>query len=218
LGGKALCYEYTTHVPMIIFHPNTPENARGLKVDELVQSLDIAPTMLSLAGISVPEEFQGKDLKGILHGKIDPVREYIFTENLWSTPFGNPRCDAVQDKEWKYIRYYKNNNLSALRSREVASQLNIDPSLLVNTSAHDPDIALYRDFIELPLEGEPAVYEELFHLKTDPNETMNLINDKRYRNQLERMKKVWRTEVHSARGSGPPMVLRYTIDSRNASD
>ncbi len=218
LGGKALCYEYTTHVPMIIYHPMTPESARGVNVDELVQSIDIAPTMLSLAGIPIPDEFQGKDLKGILHGDIAPVREYIFTENLWSTPFGNPRCEAVQNKEWKYIRYYKNDMLSALKRIEVANQLHINPSLLLNTSAHDPDIALYRDFIESPLEGELTVYEELFHLATDPNESSNLANDSTHKDKLEMMRKVWKYEIQSARGSGPPLVLRYTIDSRNSFD
>jgi arylsulfatase A-like enzyme len=132
LGGKALCYEYTTHVPMIMYNPMAPKRSRGLQVDELVQSIDVAPTMLSLAGIPIPEEFQGKDLSGILKGDLTPVRKYIFTENLWSSPFGNPRCEAVQDKEWKYIRYYKNNNLPATRSIEVAKQLGIDQSKLVN--------------------------------------------------------------------------------------
>lgn len=57
-------------------------------------------------------------------------------------------------------------------------------------------IALYRDFIELPLEGEPPVYEELFHLSIDPNESLNLINDKKYRNHLERMRKAWKSQIH----------------------
>lgn len=218
LGGKALCYEYTTHVPLIVYNPMTPENNRGIQVDELVQSIDIGPTMLSLASIPIPDEFQGKDLSGILQGDIGPVREYIFTENLWSTPFGNPRCEAVQNKEWKYIRYYKNDMVSALKRIEVANQLKINPSLLLNTSAHDPDIALYRDFIDSPIEGELPVYEELFHLTSDPHELMNLADEIQYKNQLKLMQKVWESQIKFARGSGLPMVLRYTIDSRNEPD
>lgn len=216
LGGKALCYQYATHVPLIIFNPLAPKRAREKRIDELVQSIDIAPTMLSLAGVPAPYEFQGKDLSGMLNGAVTPVRDYIFTENLWSTQFGNPRCEAVQDKRWKYIRYYRNNTLPARRSAEVAGQLGLDKNFLLNTSAHDTDIAVYRDYIESPLEGEPPVYEELFDLSKDPHETTNLASDPAQAERLAMMRKVWKEQITFARGSGAPKVLRYTIDSRNA--
>ena len=37
---------------------------------------------------------------------------------------------------------------------------------------HDPDIVLYRTFIEDPIKGETPVFEELYHLSTDPDETL----------------------------------------------
>jgi arylsulfatase A-like enzyme len=215
LGGKALCYEYATHVPMIIYDPRVPSKARGKRVDALVQSIDIAPTMLSLAGIPRPVSFQGKDLSDILRGEVMPVRDYLYTENLWSTSFGNPRCEAVQNKQWKYIRYYQNNNLSALRRIEIAGQLGIDPAKMLNTSVHDPDIAVYRDYIESPLEGEMPVFEELFNLSKDPHETTNIANDHRYKTVLDKMRKAWHEQIVIARGKGSPKVCRYTTDSRN---
>ena len=33
LGGKALCYETVTHVPMIIYNPLLPQNKRNLKIN-----------------------------------------------------------------------------------------------------------------------------------------------------------------------------------------
>lgn len=215
LGGKALCYEYVTHVPMIIYDPLVPASVRRKRVDALVQTIDIGPTMLSLAGIPVPEEFQGRDLTGMLKGEAKQVREFLFTENLWSTPFGNPRCEAVQDKRFKYIRYYQNKNLSALRTAEVAGLFGIYKSKLLSTTPHDPDIAVYRDYVESPLEGEVPVYEELFDLQEDPHEAMNLANDSRYSRQLDKMRTIWKEQLISARGAGAPRVLRYTADSRN---
>ena len=213
LGGKALCYEVTTHVPMIIYNPKAPKKAKGSTSDALVQSLDIAPTMLSLAGIRIPEAFQGKDLTALVQGHEESVRNYIYTENLWSTQFGNPRCEAVQNIEWKYIRYYKNNTFPALKKIEIANKMGIDPSKMLY-AVHDPDIAVYRDYIESPLRGEKPVYEELFNLKTDPDETTNLISKEGYKKQLDTMRQAWSKEIKAARGEGNPKVYRYTVESQ----
>ncbi|WP_425236872.1 sulfatase-like hydrolase/transferase [Ulvibacterium sp.] len=212
LGGKALCYEVTTHVPLIIYDPTSKKSARGKKSDALVQSIDIAPTLLSMAGISVPSSYQGRDLTNILSEKEASVRNYLYTENLWSTHFGNPRCESVQNREWKYIRYYKNENLSALKKIEIAQKMGIPPTNMLY-KVHDSDIAVYRNYVEGPLQGEAAVYEELFNLNTDPDETINLVNDTSYSAKLVEMRTVWKREIQYARGEGFPKVVRYTADS-----
>ncbi len=213
LGGKALCYEITTHVPMIIFDPRMKKSMRGKKSDALVQSIDLAPTMLEMSGIEIPSSYQGTSLVKHLNDPTEKVREYVFTENLWSTQFGNPRCEAVQDQEWKYIRYYQNTNIPALTKIRVAKELGIDQNHMLY-STHDPDIALYRHFVESSLEGEAPVYEELYHLSVDPDETNNLSRKAQYEEVLEHMRVVWKAEITKARGEGAPRVLRYTVDSR----
>lgn len=212
LGGKAFCYEVTTHVPMIIFDPKSKKSTRGKTSDALVQSIDIAPTLLTMANVAIPESYQGKDLSGILAGSETTVRTFLYTENLWSTQFGNPRCEAVQDMEWKYIRYYKNENLSASKKIGTAKAMGINMNSMLY-KVHDPDIALYRDFVEGPLNGEQAVYEELFNLKNDPDETTNLAMEDIYNKVLLKMRTVWEKEIKMARGDHAPMVLRYTADS-----
>lgn len=214
LGGKAFCYEETTHVPMIIYDPRAGKPAQSITSDALVQSIDIAPTLLRLAGAERPASYQGKDLSGFLGGSSLPVRDYLYTENLWSTQFGNPRCESVQDKEWKYIRYYKNENFSARKKIATAKEMGI-PLTAMLYKVHDPDIATYRSYIEGPLNGEPAVYEELFHLKQDPRETTNLAQDPAFAEKLATMREVWSQEITKARGKGPARVLRYTADSES---
>ena len=211
LGGKALCYEIVTHVPMIIFNPRAPESAKGSVSDELVQTIDIAPTMLAYAGIKLPESYQGKALNALIGGGNQEVRNYLFTENLWSNHFGNPRCEAVQDKEWKYIRYYKNENLRASVKIETAKMLGIKQVDMMYKQ-YTPDIARYRNFVEAPLRGEEAVYEELYHLKEDPAETKNLAGKMQYKIKLEEMREAWEEKIQYARGEGVPKVLRYTSD------
>ena len=214
LGGKAFCYEITTHVPLLIFDPETKKSKRGSTSDALVQSIDIAPTLLARAGLNYPSSYQGKDLTPILSGDKNEVRQFVFTENLWSTQFGNPRSEAVQDNEWKYIRYYKNENFSAQKKIETAKALGIQMTSMLY-KVHDPDIAIYRSFIEGPLEGELPVFEELFNLKNDPDETTNLANNDKHQAQLNRMRKAWEVEIKNARGQGFPKVVRYTSDSES---
>ncbi|MGM8362059.1 sulfatase-like hydrolase/transferase [Flavobacterium sp. ARAG 55.4] len=211
LGGKALCYEKTTHVPFIVLDPKAPKKARGLKSDALVQTIDIAPTMLAMAGIAAPKEFQGKDISNLIKGGKEEPRDYLYTENLWSTHFGNPRCEAVQEKDWKYIRYYKNDNFSATKEIKYAKEIGMSVNDMLY-KMHDPEIAVYRDYIESSLNGEKPVYEELYNLKNDPHELHNLVNDKKYSTVLASLKKQWKVEIKNARGEGKAEVLRYTND------
>lgn len=212
LGGKALCYEQCTHVPMIVYNPLTSRKARGRVVDELVQTIDVAPTILSYGGIDIPKSYQGKDISGIIDASNNKVRDFLFTENMWSTQFGNPRCESVQNKEWKYIRYYKNENLSATAKIAAAKELGIKLKDMLY-AVHDPDIALYRTFVEGPLNGEEVVYEELYNLKEDPQEMNNLIENEKYTDKLEMLREQWGVLIKEARGAEKPKVVRYTADS-----
>lgn len=213
LGGKALCYEITTHVPFVVYNPKLKKKKRGVKNDALVQSIDVAPTILSLAGAPIPEAMQGKDLSKIISGEKIAVRDYVYTENLWSTQFGNPRCEAVQNKEWKYIRYYKNNTFPASKKIKTAKDLGIKEKNMLY-AVHDSDIAIYRDYIESPLQGEEPVYEELYNLKNDPSELHNVISKKEHNAILEQLRKEWKNQITIARGTENPKVYRYTIDSQ----
>lgn len=210
LGGKALCYEKVTHVPMIIYNPM---QEAGIKSDALVQTIDIAPTMLSLAGAEIPAGMQGHDLSPFIQGHQPNVRDYLYTENLWSTIFGNPRCEAVQTKEWKYIRYYKNDNISARYRVKLAKEYHIHQRVFLY-EVHEQQFAVYRQFVEGPLNGEPPVYEELYHLAEDPQEMHNLMNEPGHEAVINELKAAWQVEIKKARGTGNPKVDIYSnLDS-----
>ena len=213
LGGKALCYEVNTKVPMIIYNPNASKKRRGVRSNQLVQTIDIAPTMLQYAAIPIPKTYQGKPLNDVIDGDDIAVRDYLFTENLWSTHFGNPRCEAVQDKRWKYIRYYKNENFSAKYLIDTAKKFNVNLTSMLYAN-HDPQIAVYQSFINTPIEGEQPVYEELFDLSNDADEQFNLAANTTYTAKLEEMRSLWRTAIVEARGKDTPQIVRYTVESQ----
>ena len=135
----------------------------------------------------------------MIKGNNESIRDYLFTENLWSTHFGNPRCESVQNKQWKYIRYYKNENIYSKNVKAIAKDHNINLTKLLYGN-QDPQI---------------AVYEELYHLKTDPKEKNNLINNLDYNKELKIMRLAWREKINYARGEGKAKILRYTIDSKS---
>ena len=214
LGGKALCYEQTTHVPLIVYDPRVDADDVVHRSDALVQSIDLAPMMLAMAGVDIPETFQGEDISPLLDGsRADANRKFTFTENLWSTQFGNPRCEAIQTNDWKYIRYYRNDVFPALKKIEVAEQLGLQLNKMLY-AVHDSDIPVYMHNLDASLNGEPAVYEELFDLRNDPDELTNLADDAASRVTLNKMRGAWRDVLQSARGEGFPAVLRYTTESQ----
>ena len=214
LGGKALCYEVCTRVPMIIYNPMTSKKARGKISDALVQTIDIAPTMLYYAGIQVPKSYQGKSINSLVEGNNQSIHDYLFTENLWSTIFGTPRCESVQNREWKYIRYYKNDNFSARDFMATAKKHGVNMTSMLYAN-HDPQIAIYRSYIEGPLKGENPVFEELYYLKTDPIEKNNLALKLEFKETLINMRAIWKKKIIAARGDGESNIIRYTVDSES---
>lgn len=213
LGGKALCYEKTTKIPMMIFVPLALNGPKAGRSREMVQSIDIAPTMLDFAGIPIPESYQGKSLKPLLTGDMKSIREWVFTENIWATHFGNPPCQSVQNYEWKYIRYYKNESMSASRKVELSRAIGLKANDVLY-GVYDEDALRYRAYVEGPLEGETPIYEELYHLSVDPDETTNVINLEENREILQQMRSAWDKKIREARGDEKtPSVSRITKDS-----
>ncbi len=210
LGGKSLCYEICTRVPMIIYDPRAPKSQRYKDNNELVLSIDISKSILDYADVEAPESYQVQSLLPMLEGEKESVRDWLFTENLWSTQFGNPRCESVQNKEWKYIRYYKNENISAVdREREIKA-MGLPVNIIYQTNL--TDVITYRIFAEARFNGEEPVYEELFNLKDDPMESTNLISNNCYAELLQQLRDECDVQLKYARGEGAPRVCVTTVD------
>jgi arylsulfatase A-like enzyme len=74
-------YECLLHVPLIIVPPAGESVPRGTVVDGLVQSVDLFATMLSMAGLDVPQYTQGKDLMAwVRGGATQPLHDAVFAQ------------------------------------------------------------------------------------------------------------------------------------------
>lgn len=107
LGGKWLLYEESIRVPVIIDMPGMPRKMKGKKIDNMVLNIDIAPTILDMAGIAVPAVMDGISQLPLLNGKKSGGREDFFMEHVGIIEVENPIPDSrgVRTNDWKYIRY-----------------------------------------------------------------------------------------------------------------
>lgn len=105
LAGKWYGYEESIRVPLILHDPRLPGAMRGRVRDEVALNIDVAPTLLMLAGLPVPEEMQGRSLLPLL-GKspVEDWRQDFLFEHLFRHP-RIPRSDGVVSGRYKYLRY-----------------------------------------------------------------------------------------------------------------
>ncbi|MFA7368155.1 MAG: sulfatase [Kiritimatiellales bacterium] len=108
LIGKWLLYEQSIRVPLVVYDPRAPAAARGQLREEQVLNVDVAPTILSLAGVKIPGQFQGADLSPLLRGEKPDWRKEAFFEHTYSETGARtiPKSVGLRTEEWKYARYF----------------------------------------------------------------------------------------------------------------
>lgn len=93
--APGISYDAITRVPFLWSWPGRiPE---GEVREELVESVDLFPTLSSLAGLGSLTSWDGFDLTETLRGPGTPVRDAAFTECPWSK--------AIRTAEWKLVNY-----------------------------------------------------------------------------------------------------------------
>ena len=67
-------YEEISHTPLYIYDPRRKECA-GIRRKAIVQTIDLAPTLLEFFGMEIPEDMEGKPLAGVMDSD-EPIRKY----------------------------------------------------------------------------------------------------------------------------------------------
>ncbi|MEJ8844902.1 sulfatase [Lacibacter sp. H375] len=108
IEGKWFGYEASIRVPLIIYDPRTPDKIKNLKAKQIALNIDIAPTILSMAGIKAPGMMQGMNLMDVVQGKI-PEREYFFYQHYFLGSPRIPKVEGVVTKDLKYMKFIEHN-------------------------------------------------------------------------------------------------------------
>lgn len=104
LAGKWYAHEASIRVPLVIHDPRLPEAQRDRRVSSLALNIDVAPTILELAGLAPEPAMQGKSLMPLVKGDGVEWRTAFLYEHLFEHP-RIPRSEAVRTERWKYVRY-----------------------------------------------------------------------------------------------------------------
>jgi len=174
-------------VPFVVYVPEKlradfapQEYLPGGRSQRPIGFVDLAPTMLSIAGIETPKWMQGHAFLGPKQVATKDQPEYLFgfRERMDERP--DLSC-SVRDKQFIYIRNFMP-HLPA--GQKLQFQL------------MTPTTRKWLDMFEAgelnPVQArfwQPKATEELYDLKADPDETHNLADDPQHQATLERFRK-----------------------------
>lgn len=103
---RRLAYEEAIRIPMLIRYPQTIKP--GTKADQMVLSIDLAPTLLELAGVTPDDSLQGMSLAPIMNNTVTEWRDAYLIEYYSDTVFERifkMGYKAVRTERYKYIHY-----------------------------------------------------------------------------------------------------------------
>ncbi len=124
---RRLAYEESIRTPLLVRYPALIRP--GTVRDEFALNIDLAPTLMELAGVAVPATMQGRSLAPLLGGKRPAWRNSFLIEYYSDTVF--PRITkmgykAVRTGRWKYIHYLE------LEDMDELYDLKTDPYEMTN--------------------------------------------------------------------------------------
>lgn len=140
LGDKRSAYDESLRIPLLVRYPRLV--AKGAVRDEMVLNLDLAPTLIDLAGAKIPAEMQGLSWKPLLAGQRAPWRDAFFSAYFFEANFPTtPTVTAVRTATAKLIKYPGHDEWTEV------FDLAADPYELKNL-ARDPAAAALRAKLE----------------------------------------------------------------------
>jgi N-acetylglucosamine-6-sulfatase len=178
LGGKFLAYEPATHLPFLIRGPGI---AQGSSTGELAANIDVAPTILELAGVEATKSIDGRSLVPFLRDPELRTRRPILFESFVETNDVNAQGGIST----------AGTSAAGTDGARVSSAAGQSGKATASLLAPPKDYAGIRlgpyKYIAWP-SGE----KELYNINKDPNELNNIVKDPNYypiRNFLHRQMK-----------------------------
>ncbi|MCG8581111.1 MAG: sulfatase-like hydrolase/transferase [Bacteroidales bacterium] len=102
---KRFIYEDGMKMPLLMRFPNNIEPS--IKVNEMVQNIDFAPTILDYLNIQIPDDMQGESFKPVLDGNVPANwRDAVYYHYYDHGKHGVPRHEGIRTHQYKLINFY----------------------------------------------------------------------------------------------------------------
>lgn len=169
---KTTMYDSGMKTPFIAYWPGVVPS--GNSSDAILSAVDVAPTLLHLAGINIPDAMQGMSFHNVLVQPNQAFREFAFSEKNWHDFTDHGR--TVRSRSYRYIR----NHYPDLPATPTADTV-YDPIWAERVRMFQG--GELTELQQLPFLA-PRPSEELYNLDSDPLELKNLAYDEKYKDVL----------------------------------
>ena len=194
LRGKGTLLDRGTHVPLIIRWPGMAQP--GSESDLLISGIDLAPTLLQAAGVSVPEEMDGVSFLPELLGRSMEGRDYVYAERGWhwgpiTRTDGLDFARSVISHRYRLIY-----NVLPDRSYTPVDMPGSEAWISIHAARAGGKLSELHERLYFQ---NPRPIVELYDLEKDPYELGNLAENQAYAeivDQLQKRLEAWMISQH----------------------
>ncbi|MEM0924624.1 MAG: sulfatase-like hydrolase/transferase [Planctomycetota bacterium] len=185
-----------THVPMIVRFPkkwqHLAPSPAGTVSDRPVAFIDLPPTVFSLSGVEIPEQFQGRAFAGKAAASAEPY-SFLYGQRFDSRMLRFVR--GVTDGEYRYVRNFHPHRHRGIYTGYPHGQVGWQSLLKLKKSGSLNELQTAYWTIPQPT-------EELYHTEADPWELKNLADDPQFKDRLQRMREATLDKMREIRDTG----------------
>ena len=214
---KSNNYDSGARVPLAIRWPSKVK--AGTVVNDFVSLVDVAPTFYQAADLDVPSNVSGRSLLSLLAGKDKSDRSYVLHGKERHVPgqegkdMGGYPTRAIRTHDFLYLHNFRpdrwpagtpNYQKAAIKGAWL-SDCDNGPTKTYTVENRDKD-AHHRGLYELAFGKRPAT--ELYDLKKDPDQLVNIAADSAYAETVKKLKahlfaELKKTNDPRVTGNGP---------------
>jgi len=199
--AKTRLHDAGMKTPLVAHWPKGIQ-AKGERTQSLVSAIDLATTILHVAGVPAPETFQGVGLMPIFADRFTEIRRYAFSEHNWHDYEAHGR--SVRTAEFLYIK------------NQRPEQPWQGPADSVSSVSHRQLIAL-RDQKKLTAAQAdvfiaPRPTEELYQTTRDAYQLANLADDPRFGEVKQHLSKILDQWIEETGDSVPDHLSQDSFD------
>lgn len=191
--NKTRMYDEGIKTPLVLHWPAGVRQS-GQVSKSLVSSIDIAPTLLDVAGVQQPKTFQGRSFKILFRNPEKKFRSYVFAEHNWHDFMAYERM--VRTEEFLYIE----NGLPNQDNRGAIDVMGGGAGQELQKGLEEEALTELQKLIFL----KPQPEKELYDCINDSLQVRNLAGTKRYRKQQKQLESIlaqWKEQTGDSQPS-----------------